>query len=396
MITISARVKSEKQRGKDETDDEDLTVRINDKTFPHQISKGRLKDSPAAFSGGQLHNKLKTIYFILQLVPGEHRMNLEPQHGAKIVEVTYEKVELEGAYGYDVKDPFDFKENIQGGIRYFKWLHEIYYKDEPDSLEKALIGWNWRLDHTPPKQPIDWSTIPSDVQDFVRSLAGKNGAGFLNIWVMFLMGIILLAGPLINIQSPINMLGAFDKNDSKIGEYFRREDSNQSEVELMSDLNGDGKVEKILFVEKEPTTALKKVDVYLKKAEQERELILRGLSGTLNEVRIVDLNSDGVKEAIITLMPSNRALTYVYTFSKDRFDLVPVIPEDADSAFFNRHGVRVIDLEGDGIKEIYVPEDWFNTAGCQGWGGIYKFYNGKLVKFLDLKESPIWCQEYRG
>lgn len=97
LITISARVKSEKQRGKNETDDEDLTVRVDDKTFPHPGSEGRLKDSPAAFSGGQLHNKLKTIYFILQFVPGEHQINLEPQHGAEIVEVAYGKVELEGA-----------------------------------------------------------------------------------------------------------------------------------------------------------------------------------------------------------------------------------------------------------------------------------------------------------
>ena len=95
LISVSARVKSEKQRGKKETDDEDLTVKIDNKTFPHPSSEARLKDSPAAFSGGQIHNKLKTVYFITHLTSGDHQIVLNPQHGAEVEEVSYEKIAIE-------------------------------------------------------------------------------------------------------------------------------------------------------------------------------------------------------------------------------------------------------------------------------------------------------------
>lgn len=94
LIAISARVKSEKQRGEKETNDEDLAVKIDNKTFPHPSSESRLIDSPAAFSGGQLHNKLKTIYFITYLTSGDHQITLDPQYGSEVEEVSYEDIEI--------------------------------------------------------------------------------------------------------------------------------------------------------------------------------------------------------------------------------------------------------------------------------------------------------------
>lgn len=95
LVSVSARVKSKKQRGKDETNDEDLTVKIDEMVFFHPRSQGRLKDSPAAFSGGQLHNKLKTVYLITYLTSGNHQITLNPQFGAEVEEVTYEKIAIE-------------------------------------------------------------------------------------------------------------------------------------------------------------------------------------------------------------------------------------------------------------------------------------------------------------
>lgn len=97
LFIISARVKSAKQRGSRETNDEDLTAKIDGKTFPHPSRPGRLKDSPAAFSGGQLHNKLKTVCLITHLVSGEHQLVLIPQYGAEVVEVSYERIEFDGS-----------------------------------------------------------------------------------------------------------------------------------------------------------------------------------------------------------------------------------------------------------------------------------------------------------
>lgn len=95
LLIISARLKSRKQRGENETSDEDLTVRIDERVFPHPSSFGRLIDSPAAFSGGQLHNKLKTVYFITHLTSGDRTITLTPQYGAEVEEVSYGEIEFE-------------------------------------------------------------------------------------------------------------------------------------------------------------------------------------------------------------------------------------------------------------------------------------------------------------
>lgn len=52
LIIITARAKSEKQLGDQITDDEDLTVKLDGKSFP-KLGSDRLIDSPAAFSGGK-------------------------------------------------------------------------------------------------------------------------------------------------------------------------------------------------------------------------------------------------------------------------------------------------------------------------------------------------------
>ena len=77
LIIITARAKSEKQLSRNSTDDEDLTVKIDkDKTFP-QLRSNRLIDSPAALSGGRLHNLSKTIYFLTFLKGRDHKIILK-------------------------------------------------------------------------------------------------------------------------------------------------------------------------------------------------------------------------------------------------------------------------------------------------------------------------------
>lgn len=77
LIAVTARARSEKQISKRETDDEELVVRIDGKTFPKLGSKEALLDSPAAFNGGQIHNLSKTVYFLTFLQGKNHTITLE-------------------------------------------------------------------------------------------------------------------------------------------------------------------------------------------------------------------------------------------------------------------------------------------------------------------------------
>jgi len=94
IIGISARVRSEKQRGKEETDDEELTIELDSTTFPKINTDNDLKDAPAAFSGGTQHNKEKIVQIIAVLAQGDHKLTLTPQHQAEIITSWYEPLTL--------------------------------------------------------------------------------------------------------------------------------------------------------------------------------------------------------------------------------------------------------------------------------------------------------------
>lgn len=76
LFILTVRAKGEKQISDSSTDDEDLIVQIDNKTFP-QLGSNRLLNSPAAFSGAALHNLAKTVYFLIPLQGKDHKLILK-------------------------------------------------------------------------------------------------------------------------------------------------------------------------------------------------------------------------------------------------------------------------------------------------------------------------------
>lgn len=76
LIVITARVKGKKQISNSATDDEDLTVKIDNKSFPKLSRPERIADSAAAFSGGSLHGLTKTVHFLIFLKGKDHKIEL--------------------------------------------------------------------------------------------------------------------------------------------------------------------------------------------------------------------------------------------------------------------------------------------------------------------------------
>lgn len=76
IVIITASAKGKKQISDRATDDEDLTIKIDDKTYPTLSHPDRLIDSPAAFSGGTLHGLTKTVYFLTFLKGKDHTLEL--------------------------------------------------------------------------------------------------------------------------------------------------------------------------------------------------------------------------------------------------------------------------------------------------------------------------------
>lgn len=94
ILSISARVKSEKQRGIDFTDDEDLRVEVDGRKFTKLNNPKKYFNSPAAFSGGKLHNALKTVYFVIHLGSGKHIIDLIPDEQGLVERIEVHKLDM--------------------------------------------------------------------------------------------------------------------------------------------------------------------------------------------------------------------------------------------------------------------------------------------------------------
>lgn len=107
LVAITARARSEKQISKQTTDDEELTVTIDDKTFPKLETIESLLDSPASFNGGKLHNLSKTVYFLTFLKGRNHTITLktyEPHNTATFESLEIYTVRLEKTFTLHIEN----------------------------------------------------------------------------------------------------------------------------------------------------------------------------------------------------------------------------------------------------------------------------------------------------
>ncbi len=95
LIEISARARSEKQIGNNETDDDDLRIEIDGRRFAQLGEPARYFDSPAAFSGGQLHNLKKTVVFLCQFSEGKHVLAFIPDREPTLEDIKIYQLKIE-------------------------------------------------------------------------------------------------------------------------------------------------------------------------------------------------------------------------------------------------------------------------------------------------------------
>lgn len=98
LIILTARAKGEKQISQSSTDDEDLTLQIDDKKF----------SPPANISGGRLHGLSKTVYLLTFLQGRDHKLilNADDPPGT----ATFEKLEI---YIFNPVDILTLESKIQ-------------------------------------------------------------------------------------------------------------------------------------------------------------------------------------------------------------------------------------------------------------------------------------------
>ncbi len=102
---------------------------------------------------------------------------------------------MAGLY-YELNDPFNIEQNIQGGIRYFKWLYRVYYKGDNEALKKALAGYNWGIKYIPRNMPFSKIAIPERVKQYIDDILryakefGQGGFSMLKMMAPVLFALV--------------------------------------------------------------------------------------------------------------------------------------------------------------------------------------------------------------
>lgn len=74
--------------------------------------------------------------------------------------------------GFEIIDPYDIDQNIQGGFIYFNWLYKRY-EGEKNQIEKTLVAWNYGLAHVPQNEPLDFEKLPEETKNLIRDVLGN-------------------------------------------------------------------------------------------------------------------------------------------------------------------------------------------------------------------------------
>lgn len=165
LIIISARVKGEKQISPVATDDEDLIVEIDNKTFPKLNQPNRKIDSPAAFSGGKQQNLSKTIYYLTYLQKDDHSIVLKT---GKLGTANLEKLEV---YKIDLKPEFEWELNntAEDGDRR-AWITFVLYNLPIQEFSITITYSRRKGDSDDVKVKIDGQVQNNLIKDFKHYL----------------------------------------------------------------------------------------------------------------------------------------------------------------------------------------------------------------------------------
>ncbi|MBI4652883.1 transglycosylase SLT domain-containing protein [Candidatus Kuenenbacteria bacterium] len=65
-------------------------------------------------------------------------------------------------YHFKISNSFNIEQNIEAGIRYLKWLFDIFYKEADQSIEKLIGAYNQSQKYFPPNESLDYSRLPTE------------------------------------------------------------------------------------------------------------------------------------------------------------------------------------------------------------------------------------------
>lgn len=295
-----------------------------------------------------------------------------------------------------VEDPFDIEQNIQAGIKYFKYLYDKYRNDK-DRFRKSVVAYNSGPGDVPLDEPLNLKLYELQTQKLVNCvqahLKKKTFKKVLKtLKSILVIGFILSAnffayeefiGPGIGflVQARIPL------SEMPFGQIFQIDSPNPGErlYKLVDDLDNDGNVEEIKFRY-----------YYDEEWMRVTEINYKGQSIKVNGGSpsgfTQDLDSDGNKEVVVKLgVGANGIVTRVYKFENGRLKFLPLVPDFLPEGFFGY--VEFIDYDDDDDLEVRVNQRAYPPDPCKKTADIYEYIDGKFILTEQIQTYEPTCRE---
>ncbi|TAN33241.1 hypothetical protein EPN28_02820 [Patescibacteria group bacterium] len=296
-------------------------------------------------------------------------------------------IEINGKLGGNIRDPYDPWQNIDGGLKYLRFLLERY-KDTENSLEKSITAWSRGPDRVPYNKPFVYAEQSRGAQALLdgvlKSKAGENILKALGALVVFLIlgfGAIAFASSGDNARERLWYLKL--ERGVELGLEHAAWLVDIGEVDLADfedDFDLDGEFEKVQFF-----VFPSNVDdgyftrVFLSATEY------FDVDGIFIEGKGLDLNGGGEKELFVRTVKDDIFNLYIFSLRDKKLRLFPVYDNE-----ITRENVKSIKSkfrientrtgDGDGNEAVafiakranYKGEycDWYNTLEYYEWNGV--------------------------
>lgn len=306
-------------------------------------------------------------------------------------------------YGGDVSDPYDPYQNIDGGLRYFKFLMKRY-TGSSDYLTRIIVAWN--VGYT--DVPVDDTFYLGNYKDpetkrlLHCTLTEKRGENVLKYLKFLFFPLIIGVGLWVFFTSDdYKNLNAEERYAALVAQReisYLAEGENfvsggllkarEREVELgylQTDIDGDQIFEKIIFTFYSPEWFSYYTNIY----DPSGEKII--VDGSLWKTFVDDLTGDGVKELIVETIPGHITATNLFFYKNGRLEKIPIYDENGiearNSVLATSLEIRFGDLDGDGVKEIILPIRNYGNEFIEPT--YYYRWNGRGFMLYDKKDIKL-------
>lgn len=319
----------------------------------------------------------------------------------QINDITAREIRENSKINYNLEDVFDIKQNIEGGIRYFRHLRSLYKKDDSEYLEKLLVSWNCGPGCIGNRDAsLDYSLLVLSVREFVEEVkrfyqwyeTEKNQTGASRFLLLLIGGVLVFAASLLISQElllrnqPARILGI--KVGSLPTEYRNYIILRETEI----DVDKDGRQERLVVVNTNKDYLSIGISKLLLVKENGDFLELSGKGEGFNWWQVGDFNQNSQMEiAIMYENSGNGAYNpfYLYEWNGEEFQ---ILLENKNGGNWD----ELIDMNGDGLLEIL--HTFLITKWGPSWVEVFQWddrekqkYVKANHKFPDLYEK--WLKE---